>query len=71
MKEDITIKICMIILNLIIIISIVGCIGTSLNRSKYYTHKGECPMCHEQLIKYCYGYGNPQFIWSCPNGCED
>lgn len=39
---------------------------------KYYNQKGTCPICHEPLVKYCYGTnGGPYFLWSCPKGCED
>ena len=38
---------------------------------KYYKEEGICPVCHEELIKYCYGKDCPCFVWSCPNDCEN
>ena len=38
---------------------------------KYYKEEGTCPVCHEELTKYCYGKDHPHFVWSCPNNCEN
>ena len=38
---------------------------------KYYKEEGTCPVCHEELTKYCYGKDCPRFVWSCPNDCEN
>lgn len=73
------------ILSIILILIMIFSTGCSSNKNKnsddifwtsakvkFYNKKGICPICHEPLVKYCYGTnGGPYFLWSCPKGCED
>lgn len=59
------------IIVVLVLAGILYLMSTPSSHKGMYSHSGECPVCHEELVKYCYGGYTPQFVWSCPNGCED
>lgn len=62
----------LIVFVIVVVVGIYGlCKLTTKLETGIYEKPGNCPICHEKLEKYCYGQYTPQFIYSCPNGCED